>query len=163
MLVPSTTLPAIPSHLPTVNEIAVEEIPPADATEKGSLTWIYPLGEIDGGSLATFVRTPHHVVGGHWHENIPNKNPERFILLHGTMIFTFEDAFGGRRVEHLETVALGKKILLTIPPYIMHWVEIRYPVALYQEIQQEPFRLTDNRALDDWFRFKEAVATLRKT
>ena len=153
-------LPTIPQHLPTVDQIDIRDLRPSDpTTEKGALTWNYPLGQINGGSLATLVRTPHHEVGGHWHEAVPNKDPERFILLSGTMVFTFEDAGGTRRVERLETTMLGRKILLTIPPFIMHWVKVESDVALFQEVQQEPFQLTDNWSPADWTRFTNAAAT----
>ena len=155
-------LPKIPLLIPSVDQITIAEIPPADPTnEKGSLTWIHPLGKIDDGSLATLVRTPKHEVGGHWHENIPNKNPEKFILLCGTMIFFFEDARGALLVKKLEATLFGCKILLTIPPFIMHWVSIESDVAIFQEVQQEPFRLTDNWGQGDWVRFKELVLSSR--
>ncbi|OGZ05404.1 MAG: hypothetical protein A2942_00200 [Candidatus Lloydbacteria bacterium RIFCSPLOWO2_01_FULL_50_20] len=155
-------LPIIPPFIPGVDDIGIAEIPCADPTnEKGLLTWVHPLGTMRSGSLATFARTPDHEVGGHWHEEIPNKNPEKFILLDGTMVFTFEDAYGARRIERFEANALGRKILLTIPPFIIHWVKIESPVALYQEIQQEPFRLTDNWSEADWIRLKELVLRTR--
>ena len=57
--------------------------------------------------------------------------------------------------------ALERKSLPTTPPFIIHWVKIESPVALYQEIQQEPFRLTDNWSEADWIRLKELVLRTR--
>ena len=59
--------------------------------------------------------------------------------------------------ERLETTMLGRKILLTIPPFIMHWVTIESEFSLLQEVQQEPFRLIDNWSHAEWIRFKEIV------
>jgi dTDP-4-dehydrorhamnose 3,5-epimerase-like enzyme len=82
-------------------------------------------------------------VGNHFHPRIPNKDPERFLLIVGRMRVWFKDVFGDVREEVVDADVQGPT-QIEIPPYILHRFIVLTETAWFLEQQRTAFRPEDN-------------------
>jgi hypothetical protein len=95
-------------------------------------------------------------VGNHFHPRLPNKDPERFLLLIGRIKFWFKDLFGDIREDVVDADADGPTEI-EIPPYILHRLTVLTATAWFLEQQRIPFRPADNYSPADFQHLRELL------
>jgi len=134
-------LATITEPVTTVASVISNNLKPDDpTTHKGSNTWNFPYPECTQhtGQTAIFRRYKGDEVGKHFHPRCPNKNPEQFLLLNGKVEFWFRDLHQGSRSLILDVEKSGPVIVL-IPPYILHGLDVISNEVLFMEQQTEPW------------------------
>jgi len=95
-------------------------------------------------------------VGNHFHPRMPNKDPERFLLISGTVKFWFEDVHGLNRTMDLDADISGP-VEVIIPPYLIHGIIVQSPVAWFLEQQAESFDPAANYSREEFNLLKESL------
>lgn len=87
-------------------------VPANPSNDRGLRTWKW-------GLTTVYFRQQGEVFGGHFHEGIdPSKDPEKFLLLTGTVEVSLEDQEGHNRSFVL--AAGSGPVELAIPPRVLH-------------------------------------------
>ena len=129
-------LAEIVGTIPTIKEIVSHPFPADNPSiPKGANTWNLPYlpDAIDGRTMIA-RRFNDDIVGNHFHPCIPGKNPERFLLIMGSVVFWFDDLFGDHLEISLDADRLGP-LEVHVPPYVLHGLEVVSSVAWFIEQQ----------------------------
>src|SRR5690242_3832878 len=154
--------PPIIGKVSCVSEIRIRCLPPDDiGSPKGANTWnwLFPDG-VSAGRTMIARRFAADEVGNHFHSRIPNKDPETFLLIMGTIQYYFKDAYGDIREEILDADALGP-IEIEIPPYILHKLTILTQTAWFLEQQRTAFSPKDNYSSAEFGEFSKNFSEKR--
>jgi cupin fold WbuC family metalloprotein len=122
-------------------------------TPKGSRTWnfIMPVTlHAHRGRRMLACRIKGEEVGNHFHPRVENKDPEIFIVIRGGVKFHFTDLFGDIRTEEIWVEGTTNPVIITIPPYVMHQLEVLSDTLLFEEFQTGPFDPAANYSQDEF-------------
>ncbi len=127
-----------------VADVWFEVCKPDDPTSpKGSRTWNLLFDtDMQAGRARCMIayRIRGEGVGNHFHPRVENKDPEIFVVLIGSVEFWFKDIYGEERTIPIAVNSQNiNPVMIKIPPYLLHRINIVSPYAVFEEFQTGPF------------------------
>ena len=137
-------------QFPRIESVRVHLLDPVNsATEKGKRTWSW-LKESTDSSVQVIIgkRNKDELMGNHFHVPKPFKDPEQFILLSGSVLFTWKDAYGGILEKELHSTDGIYEV--KTPAYIYHSVLPLTDQILFLEYQSLTSDLTNSHTYEEF-------------